>query len=173
MARIVPPLPAPSRHSITTMIRRPLCFTQSWRMQSSAWSLRSSFSYSFALQLIPSIFLLPLRHGIAFSRSGAHAPFSKNTFRFKHPSASSSAARSPCSQVREPREDRGARRYSTGHGFTFQMSAAYSAILRSLENFPELATLMIVIFSHSSRSTYSRLSFSCVSLYDLRSARCI
>ena len=30
--------------------------------------------------------------------------------------------------------------YRTGHGSSFQMSAAYSAIVRSLENFPALAT---------------------------------
>ena len=30
--------------------------------------------------------------------------------------------------------------HSTGHRFTFQMSAAYSAIDRSLENYPEPAT---------------------------------
>jgi hypothetical protein len=30
--------------------------------------------------------------------------------------------------------------YRTRHGSSFQMSAAYSAIVRSLENFPALAT---------------------------------
>src|SRR6058998_3464050 len=30
--------------------------------------------------------------------------------------------------------------HDTGHGLTCQMSAAYSAMVRSLENFPELAT---------------------------------
>src|SRR5215468_186353 len=45
MARIVPPLPAPSRPSNTMMTRRPLCLTHSWRWHNSAWSLRSSFSY--------------------------------------------------------------------------------------------------------------------------------
>ena len=29
--------------------------------------------------------------------------------------------------------------YGTGHGFTFHISAAYSRMVRSLENFPELA----------------------------------
>ena len=40
-------------------------------------------------------------------------------------------------QRRNRRLDRW-RFYDTGHGFTFQISAAYSAMVRSLENFPEL-----------------------------------
>ena len=39
--------------------------------------------------------------------------------------------------------------YPTGHGFAFQISAAYSAIVRSLEKRPELATLMIAFCAHS------------------------
>ena len=31
--------------------------------------------------------------------------------------------------------------HGTGQGSAFQMTAAYSAMVRSLENFPELATL--------------------------------
>src|ERR1700757_888654 len=39
--------------------------------------------------------------------------------------------------------------YRTGQGFTSQMSAAYSAIVRSLENLPELATFRIALRAHS------------------------
>ena len=37
----------------------------------------------------------------------------------------------------------------TGHGSTFQISLAYSAIERSLENFPELATFRIAFCAHA------------------------
>jgi len=46
-------------------------------------------------------------------------------------------------------------RYDTGHGFMFQMPAAYSAMVRSLENFPELATFKIAFCAHPSGSEYS------------------
>ena len=36
-------------------------------------------------------------------------------------------------------------RYGTGQGFACQISAAYSAIVRSLENLPELATFRIAL----------------------------
>src|SRR6516162_7469086 len=36
----------------------------------------------------------------------------------------------------------------TRHAFTSQMSAAYSAIVRSLENFPEPATFKIALLAH-------------------------
>src|SRR6266480_3507009 len=49
--------------------------------------------------------------------------------------------------------------YETGHAFAFQMSAAYSAIVRSLENFPEVATFKIALRDHSAGSAYS--SHSC------------
>src|SRR5512132_4587315 len=42
--------------------------------------------------------------------------------------------------------------WETGHAFAFQMSAAYSAIVRSLENFPELATFKIVLRDHDAGS---------------------
>src|SRR4030095_12006840 len=65
MARMVPPLPAPSRPSNTMITRRPLCFTQSWSLHSSACSLRSSFSYflvfSFSLSLVWESLLISLR----------------------------------------------------------------------------------------------------------------
>lgn len=37
----------------------------------------------------------------------------------------------------------------TGHGCTFQMSAAYSAMVRSLENLPEPATFKMALRAHS------------------------
>src|SRR5262245_58219415 len=40
----------------------------------------------------------------------------------------------------------------TGHGFAFQISLAYSAIVRSLENFPDAATLTIAIRVQASGS---------------------
>ena len=42
--------------------------------------------------------------------------------------------------------------HSTGHRFTFQMSAAYSAIVLSLENFPEPATFKIALRDHPTES---------------------
>src|SRR5882672_1134216 len=65
MARMVPPLPAPSRPSNTMITRRPLCFTQSWSLHNSAWSLRNSFMYfldfSFLLSLVWESLLISLR----------------------------------------------------------------------------------------------------------------
>src|SRR5439155_25137034 len=46
----------------------------------------------------------------------------------------------------------------TGHGFTSQIWVAYSAIVRSLENFPEPVTFKIALRSHSSESTYNSRS---------------
>src|SRR5580658_1504267 len=51
IARMVPPLPAASRPSNTTITRRPLYLTQSCSLQSSAWSFFSSFSYSLRFNL--------------------------------------------------------------------------------------------------------------------------
>src|SRR5262245_13433969 len=42
--------------------------------------------------------------------------------------------------------------YGTGHGLTCQMLAAYSLIVRSLENFPELATFRMALPAHASGS---------------------
>ena len=42
--------------------------------------------------------------------------------------------------------------YGTGHGFAFQISAAYWTMVRSLENFPELAIFKIALRAHSSPS---------------------
>jgi hypothetical protein len=42
--------------------------------------------------------------------------------------------------------------YGTGQGFAFQISAAYWAIVRSLENFPEPATFRIAFRAHPSPS---------------------
>src|SRR5262245_38895216 len=44
--------------------------------------------------------------------------------------------------------------HDTGHGFTCQISEAYSAIVRSLENFPELATLRIALRAQAPGSAY-------------------
>jgi hypothetical protein len=51
-----------------------------------------------------------------------------------------------------------ARLYATGHGLTFQISAAYSAMVRSLENFPEPATFRIALRVHSSAFEYKSSS---------------
>lgn len=40
--------------------------------------------------------------------------------------------------------------YGTGQGATLHISEAYSAIVRSLENFPEFATLRIAFRVHAS-----------------------
>ena len=45
--------------------------------------------------------------------------------------------------------------HATGHGFRCQMSAAYSAIVRSLENFPELATLRMAFRAQALGSAYN------------------
>src|ERR1700746_892572 len=50
IARIVPPLPAASRPSKTTIRRSPLYFTQSCNLQSSPCSRLSSFSYFLRLR---------------------------------------------------------------------------------------------------------------------------
>jgi hypothetical protein len=42
--------------------------------------------------------------------------------------------------------------YRTGHGFAFQISEAYSAMVRSLENFPEQATFTIALRAQPSGS---------------------
>src|SRR5262249_41191110 len=45
--------------------------------------------------------------------------------------------------------------YGTGQGFAPQISAAYWAMVRSLENFPEPATFKIAFRAHASSSAYS------------------
>src|SRR2546422_10511823 len=45
--------------------------------------------------------------------------------------------------------------HDTGHGFTCQMSDAYSAIVRSLENLPEPATFRIALRAHAPESAYT------------------
>src|SRR5215467_10073846 len=49
--------------------------------------------------------------------------------------------------------------HDTTHGLACQMSAAYSAIVRSLENFPELATFRMALRAQASGSAYSAQSF--------------
>ena len=46
-------------------------------------------------------------------------------------------------------------RYDTGHGSTFQILAAYSEMVRSLENFPEPATFKIALRAQVSGSAYN------------------
>src|SRR5262249_56564293 len=93
--------------------------------------------------------------------------------------------RKPCGHVRDPesfREQaadagrqlgRRARRHGTGHDFAPQISAAYSPIVRSLENLPDRATLWIAFVAHARRSPYRAATFSCVFTYPVRSARCM
>src|SRR5690348_3948135 len=45
--------------------------------------------------------------------------------------------------------------HDTTHGFACQISDAYSAIVRSLENLPEPATFRIALRAHAPRSAYS------------------
>ena len=51
--------------------------------------------------------------------------------------------------------------YGTGHGSTFQMPAAYSEIVRSLENFPEPATFRMAFCAQALGSAYNVASRSC------------
>jgi hypothetical protein len=46
----------------------------------------------------------------------------------------------------------------TGQGLAFQISVAYCAIVRSLENFPEAATLKMALRAHSWLSVYNAVS---------------
>jgi len=48
--------------------------------------------------------------------------------------------------------------YCTGDGFKFQISFAYSVMVRSLENFPEQATLTMAFLAQPSGSTYNASS---------------
>lgn len=52
----------------------------------------------------------------------------------------------------------------TRTGSSFQMSRAYSAIVRSLENLPMRAVLRIAIFAQRGRSRNAASTFSCASL---------
>src|SRR5262249_4490605 len=60
--------------------------------------------------------------------------------------------------------------HDTGHGFTCQMSEAYSAIVRSLENLPEPATLRMALRAHAAGSAYSAPRRASASRYEARSA---
>jgi hypothetical protein len=48
--------------------------------------------------------------------------------------------------------------HDTGHGFAFQISDAYSAMVRSLENFPEAATFKIALAAQALGSRYKSTS---------------
>jgi len=63
--------------------------------------------------------------------------------------------------------------HATGHGLACQMSAAYSAMVRSLENLPALATFRIALRAHASGSAYSAQRLPSASRYEARSARCM
>src|SRR5215831_17449770 len=63
--------------------------------------------------------------------------------------------------------------HDTEQGFTCQMSDAYSAIVRSLENFPEPATLRMALRAHAAGSAYSAPRRASASRYEARSARCM
>src|SRR6266850_2357005 len=63
--------------------------------------------------------------------------------------------------------------YSSGHGFACQMSAAYSVMVRSLENLPEWPRLRIALRAHTSGWVYREPAFSWVSTEADRSARCL
>ena len=54
-ALMVPPLPAASRPSKTMITRRPLYLTHSWSLQSSPWSLRSSFIVFLAFHFLSAV----------------------------------------------------------------------------------------------------------------------
>jgi cob(I)alamin adenosyltransferase len=51
------------------------------------------------------------------------------------------------------------------------MSRAYSAMVRSLENFPLRATFSAAAVAHQARSPYRASTFRWVSTYPVRSAR--
>lgn len=63
--------------------------------------------------------------------------------------------------------------YGMGHGSAFQMSRAYSAMVRSLENFPELATFRMALRAHSPGFAYNAPAASCDRQYEVRSAKCM
>jgi hypothetical protein len=45
----------------------------------------------------------------------------------------------------------------TGHALTFQISVAYSPMVRSLENFPEPATFKMALRAHAGLSPYNAI----------------
>src|SRR5215467_4309233 len=53
--------------------------------------------------------------------------------------------------------------YSSGHGCACQMSLAYSAMVRSLENLPAWPTLRIALRAQASGCVYRVLTFAWVS----------
>ena len=63
--------------------------------------------------------------------------------------------------------------YGTGHGVTFQIAAAYSAIVRSVENFPELATFKMAFLAQAFWSPYKSSNLWSTSRYDFKSAKCM
>lgn len=64
--------------------------------------------------------------------------------------------------LRRVRHNPPAARTNTDYAETFQMSRAYSLIVRSLENFPERAVLKIDFWTQLSRFLYSSETRSCI-----------
>ena len=62
--------------------------------------------------------------------------------------------------------------HDTGHDCAFQIWAAYCEMVRSLENFPELATFNIPLLAQALGSPYRPTRFWSASRYDFKSARC-
>src|SRR5262249_40333612 len=62
---------------------------------------------------------------------------------------------------------------ATGHALAPQISAGYLAIVGSLENLPEQATLTIALRAQASGSAYSSPTRCWAWAYDVRSARCM
>src|SRR6516162_7634883 len=115
IALMVPPLPAASRPSNTTITRRPVRTTHCWSLHNSIWSFCNSFSYflRFILDSLATGRCLDMGHSQQYLVSQAVSQ-------------------------------------STGQGVAFQIPAAYSAMVRSLENFPEQATLRMALRAHAS-----------------------
>ena len=81
------------------------------------------------------------------------APFRLRLVRIRSAGRKAVAAHSMCSPPQPTRAlfQRNTP-YPTGHGFAFQISAAYCAMVRSLENLPEPATLRMALRAQASRS---------------------
>src|SRR4029077_1460649 len=101
------------------------------------------------------VFGMVLRHGV-LPTPGASCAFSDDFGydSFKH-----------CQNL-----NRRAAPQSRGHGSAFQIPAAYSAMVRSLENFPEQATLRMALRAHASGSAYRSPARCCAPAYAFRSA---
>src|SRR5262249_25755778 len=144
---MVPPLPAASRPSNTTITRCPVCTTHSWSRHNSVCSFCNSFSYSlrFSLGLSSSDSCLDMNlshlQGCIADDLGASL-VSDTINRCQNPDSQK------VSQF-------------TGQGVTSQIPAAYSMIVRSLENLPEQATLRMALRDQASGSAYNSPTCCC------------